>query len=240
MSFPRSEEFSRNSENLRLISARIDQLQRIFKFVIRRNHIEEVDFMASDFYLHIGIEAEARLRKILTDPTGFSVDEVTEVLTEKKQFERWVKTVDQAFKSKYSKFTLNSAPSTWSEEEKGKAHDDIIYLLKEELQGVIIHRNKLAHGQPKWQLKSGEELKFRKSSDLIKFGDYYSLWKKRLLLAEIANLVSILTTSRPTLEREFETCMDRILSLASDIESNSDGSRYAEFKNSLNRRRAGK
>lgn len=232
-SFFRSAEFSKNSENLAEILRVSTQLDRLHKLAIRRGSQPEVGAMAETQYLYLGIEAEARLRKIVSDPTGFDEADRIEIRSPKAQIDRWLKAVNLSFGRHYdawqeNRLAVGSLPGTVRQK-----HASIRDMLHVELRPVIENRNKVAHGQPLWQLKSGSDQDFKTTSAPLVYGDYWDLKYRRAMLSAIGDIVLTLVVSLPTFERDFQKYLTAFESARSRIEANSDGSQYQAFTASL-------
>lgn len=231
--FPRSTEFSNNSENLSAILRTSTQLDRLHKLAIRRGSIPEVEAMAEVQYLYLGIEAEARLRKILSDPTGFSETDRDEIRKARSQIDRWLKAVDLSFGRHYGAWQSNGLDTDALPGDVRRKHESIRGMLNGELRPVIQNRNKIAHGQPFWQLKSGSDYEFKSTSSLIEYGDYWNLKYRRAALGAIGNVVLTLVVSLPTFERDYRLYVAAFDEATSKISDNSDGSEYRRFSAGL-------
>lgn len=234
-SFPRSAEYSKNSENLAEILRTSTQLDRLHKLAIRRNSQPEIDAMAEAQYLYLGIEAEARLRKIVSDPTGFDDSDRIKVRAPNAQIDRWLRAVDLSFGRHYNAWQLKGLEVDALPETARLKYSSIREMLNVELRPVIQNRNKVAHGQPVWQLKSGSDHDFKSSSARLQYGDYWDLKYRRAMLTAIGDVVLTLAVSLPTFERDFNRYLAAFDTARSKVTSNSDGSHYRAFAASLPR-----
>ena len=110
-------------------------------------------------------------------------------------------------------------------------------MLDGDLRPVVQHRNKIAHAQPLWQLKSGSEDQFKTDSHRIQFGDYWDLKHRAAALQSIGEIVLTLVVSQPTFERDFEQQVTRFHQAKVRLKANSDSSQYEEFVRSLSKPR---
>jgi hypothetical protein len=145
-----------HSENLAEVRKFLLQIERIHKNAIRRNSQPEILALSRTQFLTIGIEAEAILRKIVADPTGFNDIERDAIWSARSKIDQWLKVLELAFRRHYRVLLhhpLNSAlaPITLSRYEQLSA------VIDDHVRPIVEQRNKIAHGQRVWHLKSGKE-----------------------------------------------------------------------------------
>lgn len=232
-SYARSDEFSKNAENLAAILKVSTQLDRLHKTALRRRSQPEIAAMAETQYLYLGIEAEARLRKIVSDPTGFDLTDRQKIRSCKSQIDRWLKAVDLSFGDHYNAMVKNRFAADVLPDTVRQRHTIIREMLDKELRPVIENRNKIAHGQPRWQLKSQSDFDFKSSSAPLEYGDYWDLKHRRLMLSAIGDVVLTLVVSMPTFERDFQKYNAAFDAARSNILANCDGSQYQAFTETL-------
>jgi hypothetical protein len=155
-SFPSTPEYEKHSENLAEVRKFLLQIERIHKNAIRRNSQPEILALSRTQFLTIGIEAEAILRKIVADPTGFNDIERDAIWSARSKIDQWLKVLELAFRRHYRVLLhhpLNSAlaPITLSRYEQLSA------VIDDHVRPIVEQRNKIAHGQRVWHLKSGKE-----------------------------------------------------------------------------------
>lgn len=175
--------------------------------------------------------AESRLRKILEDPTGFNDRERGLIWLTRSQDRRWVTAVDFAARRHYGVMAHQSL----QEELPAKAYSQIeavTKLLENELAPVITDRNRLAHGQWVWQLKSRSENGFLANQVAYDY-NYVALRARFKVLDFIGRLVNVLCVSEPTFHRNFDQLMQKIDQNRSDL----DGSGYVTLAAQLRRSR---
>lgn len=233
--FPRSGEFSKNAENLASIVRISNQLDRLHKIAIRRGSQPEIAAMTETQYLYLGIEAEARLRKIISDPTGFEQSDRDTIRSSTSQISRWIKAVELSFGRHYEAWEQNKLNKNKLPYEVRLKYDSIYRMLNVDLRPVIENRNKIAHGQPLWQLKSMSDFEFKSTSSPLEYGDYWSLKHRRLMLQAIGDVVLVLVVSLPTFDRDFQKYLTTFDKARSEIIANSDGSQYQNFIASLSK-----
>jgi hypothetical protein len=189
--------------------------------------------MAETQYLYLGIEAEARLRKIVSDPTGFDEVDRAKIRSSRSQIDRWLKAVDLSFGRHYDAWGLDRLAVDSLPDAVRQKHASIRQMLDVELRPVIENRNKVAHGQPLWQLKSGSDHDFKSTSAPLEYGDYWNLKYRREMLSAIGDVVLTLVVSLPTFERDFQQYLTAFDAARSKIAANCDGSQYRAFTASL-------
>lgn len=209
------------------------QLNRTHKLLLRRNSKEEIAALEECQYLYLGVEAEARLRKILHDPTGFSHSERTEILKEKTQIGRWIAAVNAAFCKHYLGTFSTRIDRALLHGTAEQRHGALIGMLESELRPVIENRNKIAHAQTQWQLKSRSDSDFKASSQPLSYGDYWDLNQMQTALEQIGEIVLILIVSQPTFERDFDGRFGAFAAARSRLAANADGSELARFVRGL-------
>jgi len=203
------------------------------KAAIRRNSAPEIRAMAECQYLYLGIEAEARLRKIVFDPTGLAEAERILVFAAHSQIDRWLRLVDVAFSKHYQGAAAVRVDESALTEVASKRYNRIVTLLHEDLRPIIENRNKIAHGQSEWQLKSGSDGKFKKEAARIDFGDHWNLTNLRDALEAIGEIMLALVVSRPSFERDFDRFFSSIQQAKNNLSANHDGSEFRRFARSL-------
>ena len=231
--YPRSDEYSRFSENLRSTRRARNALDSLHKAAIRRNSAPEIETLAEVQYLYLGIEAEALLRKILFDPTGFSLEERLQLLNERSQINRWLAVVSAAFSKHYLGTLINQLDIKQLEPDLRNRYQSIRDMLDLQLRPIIEDRNKLAHAQAIWQLKSGSESDFKSMQSKISFGDHWNLTYLQKSLSLIGEIVLILVVSKPTFERDFASLIHKFAAAKQNVEDNSNGAMYEKYKQSL-------
>lgn len=234
MTFPSSDNFSKHAANYREVKRSLIQLELAHKAAIRNGNDAATASLARAHYLHVGIYAEARLRVIVDDPTGFSESQRREVWSKRSQKDRWVKAVSVAANSHYQVSNLNSPPP----ESDPTTVDRILQVkgyLEADLAGAIIDRNKIAHGQWLHQLKSGSDDRFLASPRTINF-NYLEIVRQYNLLTDISELVHILVVSATTFERDCELILDSIWRHA-NAAPNDEYESFSEKLRSRNRKK---
>jgi hypothetical protein len=228
--FPSSIEFSRHSENLAAILAALTQVERAHKRAIKEGDSPSELAMRRIHALLLGVYAEAALRKIVTDPTGFNQRERLLIWASRSQVDRWLEAVDLAARRHFGVFVHQSLDEVLQTRDLRRI-DDVNGLLGSDLEPVITDRNRLAHGQWVWQLVSGNESKFAAHSTTYDY-NYSALRARFKLLESIGRLVNVLCVSEPTFDRDFALLIARISAAKQEL----DGSRYPALVAQLRRR----
>lgn len=228
-----SENYKKHSQNLAAVQKSLTQFERVHKQLIReRGSDTTIDAIARFHRLHVAVLAEASLRKIVTDPGGFSVQDQTDIWAERSQSDRWIKTVELAF-LRHRKLVLGPVQPQLNTQDSDR-FEALRTLLSGELANTITDRNRTAHAQWVWHLKSGKDNAFKTGivADQLK---YLQIVQQAQLVQSLARLINILVVSDRTFSRDFEKIMATIHSLQRVISD----AEMTEFANSL-RRGAGK
>lgn len=229
--YKQSLEFRKHSENVSAVRKGLLQIERAHKQAIRTNDAPAIDVFRRLHTLTIGMLAEAMLRKIVTDPNGFNDRERELVWRVRSQMDRWSTVVELAFRRHYS------VPIHLALSEAVMPHaafvrfQDVTFLLSNELAAVIQDRNKTAHAQWIWQLRSGEDDSF-KVAPAPDPPNYSVIRGMSDLILLIAQLVYILAVSEPTFAREYADLTAQLDVARSKL----DGAAYPEFVQQLRRR----
>ena len=189
--------------NLRMIGSAIDHFARAGRDALAHERNSEVASFIRGFALLLGVEAEARLSKLLYEPSGFGDSERASVFARSTQAERWETAVELAFRKHYG---IPKAPLTETVLLHSSFHRYLTLnrVLEDKLSPVIRARNKLAHGQWEYPLNdTGDDV----VSDLYKaLADetLLSLELKRHVLRHLISAIHDLVVSKPTFERDFD------------------------------------
>lgn len=229
-SYPTSAEFRKHSANLKAVTAALVQIERAHKRAIREADQPSELATRKIHTLLLGVYAEARLRKIIEDPTGFNDRERELIWLEKRQDKRWLSTVDFAARRHYGVLAHQSLNEVLSIVALARV-EDVSAILRRDLAPVITDRNRIAHGQWVWQLKSRSENQFTVDQSNFDY-NYVALRARFRLLDLIGRLVNVLCVSEPTFDRDFSSLMQKIDEVKKDL----DGSNYSTFASQLRAR----
>jgi hypothetical protein len=231
MNYPSSSMFRKHTENLNAVLAVLTRVERAHKRAIRENDQPNEHAMRTVHTLLLGVYAEARLRKILEDPTGFNDRERNLIWLERSQDQRWVAAVDFAARRHYGVMSHQSLVDVLPTKALNRL-EAVTGLLKNDLAPIITDRNKLAHGQWVWQLKSSSEKTFL-GDQTSHIYNYIALRSRFRLLDFIGRLVNVLCVSEPTFDRDFDSLMQNVDQAKADL----DGARYGAFAAQLRKSR---
>lgn len=230
--FPTSDNFRKHTENLTAVTAAITQIERAHKRAIRERDAPGESAMRKVHTLFLGVYAEARLRKIIDDPTGFDEDQRKAIWLKKSQLDRWKTAVEIAamrhYGGKQGERLADVVPS-----ETLPRFQEVLSLLNGDLEPVITDRNKLAHGQWVWQLKSQSDDQFTRIQASYDY-NYVELRSRYAILDVTGQLVGILCVSEPTFNRDFDRLMSKIDSRRTELH----GAGYKELVEQLTRFRS--
>ncbi|WP_370962719.1 hypothetical protein [Amycolatopsis sp. cg9] len=222
--YPRSAEYTKHSENLSAVRKGLTQIERAHKEAIRGGSEDQVLVLQRLHLLTNGILAEAALRKLIVDPTGFNDRERQLIWRSRSQIDRWLEAVELAARRHYRVLTHEPIDNGTIGATDFSRYVEIRGLLTDELAPVIEDRNKLAHGQWVWQLKSREENKF-KEPQAPPPPNFRTLYSQSRLLLTIADVVRLFATSEPAFDRDYDTLIKKF----STAKATLDGSDYAAF-----------
>jgi hypothetical protein len=217
VAYPSSIEFIKNSENLQEIKASLTQLERLHKDQIRATGdwkspgrtSPSVATLRRLHLLTVGILAEATLRKLVVDPTGFNDAERSIIWGKSSQSDRWLSAIELSYRRHFGvpiHVKLGDALPMQTASQLLETNS----LVADGLQPVIEDRNKIAHGQWRWQLKSRKENDFLVDSrDLSRF-DYCEIKAMKQLVASIGELIHLLVVSEPTFQRDYSAIQSQL------------------------------
>jgi hypothetical protein len=224
---PPEHDFRKHTDNLRAVKAGVKQAERIHKDAIRRGDEAATEFAARMHQLMIGLLAEAELRQIVSDPSGFNDKERGLIREERSKELQWKRAVDLAVRRHYSvPFHLeitdgNTAAGV------GAQYASIIDLLGNDLSVVIGDRNKLAHAQWKWYLNS-KETSFVNGTAPSPL-NYLASRRSGQIIVLVGRLIHALFVSEPTFQRDYSRINSEIFA----ARLCGDGSDYDDFVKKL-------
>ncbi len=193
--------YRRSSENLREVIAGLRQAERQHKEAIRRGDEAAIRFCSRIHQLMVGLMAEAALRKIVADPSGFNQKE-RDLLLREKQLSRWLRTVEFAFRHHYSIPLHLEIDAGTVAAPVASQYQQISALLEGELEATITSRNKIAHAQWSWLLNSKETAISGPAPQPL---NYREIEHRGKAIGAIVDLVTDLVVSVPTFQRDFDT-----------------------------------
>ncbi|NKR97089.1 hypothetical protein GS473_09455 [Rhodococcus hoagii] len=173
--------------------------------------------------------AEALLRQIVSDPLGFNDRERQSIWNQKSQEGRWLHAVDLAFYRHYG-IQFHQELSTSLPPAVQRRRVTVRDLLNHELKDIITARNKAAHGQWVWHLKSRQENDFIADRPPAA-PNYVQINASKRLILSIERLVRILVISEPTFDRDFNKIEGEIDVFKQQL----DGADYLRFESELQR-----
>lgn len=189
--------------NLRAIETAIDKVASTLRDAISRNDTKVIESFVRLYALLLASWAECRLRKLLYEPNGFSDAERSHIKGKGKQIERWLATIEVAFRKHYNipSAVLSNATlphSAWAR------YESVIQLVDIDLRPVIELRNKLAHGQWEYPLNDEENDVAQNQMNVLRNENLLSLQFKKSLISTLSDIVNDLVVSPPTFERDFD------------------------------------
>ena len=219
---PADHPFHKHSDNLRSVLKGLTQAERVHKEMIRQGNGEAIEHLRRMHGLVIGMVAEARLRKVMSDPDGFNDRERSLIARTTSQHGRWVQAVDLAFRRQYGIAIHQEIDQHSADLTVVTRHTTMVSLLDNDLRPIIEDRNKVAHGQWVWLLNSKEtDFTGRAASPL----NYKALRSRSQLIRYLSEIVHALVVSEPTFQRDFDAIYGRLQVSKTAL----DGSDYPQF-----------
>lgn len=212
MTFSRSVSFSHHSDNLAEVKSTLVQLQRFHKAEIRRTGSARtpakpqpsVQAIRRVHLLVIGIMAEATLKKVIADPTGFEDSERKIIWSQSNQELQWKKTIDLAFRRHYNLAAEKSLDESSLGCGPASQRQMLFDIISKQLQPVITDRNKIAHANWVWQLKSMSNDEFIRNPRDHSMFNYCMIESLRAAIQALGELVYVLAVSEPTFQRDYD------------------------------------
>jgi hypothetical protein len=229
---PSDHPYRRHAENLRRLSVGLTQSERIHKDAIRRADSNAMDYAARMHHLTVGLVAEAALRKILHDPSGFNDKERQLIQEQRNQLDKWKRAVELGFRRHHQiPIHLEIDATTAAATPTAAQYEDILSLLDGDLAGVIEDRNKIAHGQWEWMLNSRETAFTGPTPAPL---NYRAIESRSKIIRQIGALINDLVVSPAVaFKRDFASHF----ALIDDFKKNLDGGDYQALVQQLRSRR---
>lgn len=227
-----SPEFTKHSQNLAAVRKSLTQVERGHKQAIRGGDPVALQTSQRLHLLLIGVLAEATLRKIVTDPNGLNSREQAVIWNARSQLDRWLAVVDLATRRHYGVLLHQEIDVTTVSSTAFERYEELQSLLSQDLAPVIEDRNKIAHGQWVWQLKSRKENEF-KADQAPTLPNYLTLKSQSDLIVLISELVYVLAVSEKTFDRDYTELGARLAQARQGL----DGAAYSDFVSALKARK---
>lgn len=230
--FPSTPEFSKHSENYAAVKSELTQIALLHKQAIRNGKSPAIAAISRVHTLQVGVLAEAMLRKIAVDPTGFNDHERNVLWQVKDQTSRWKKAVELAFRRHFRVLLHLPLDEQTLGAQVSARQQQVQELLETHIKPVIEVRNKIAHGQWIWQLASRSENQFLARSATYD-ANYIATAKTHETVELIGSLVYVLVVSAPTFDRDYGDILSKLDAARLEL----DGHSYAAFVEHLKARR---
>ena len=189
--------------NLRAIEIALDKVSLTLREAISKNDVKKIPSFLRLYALLLASWAECRLSKLLYEPTGFSDIERKDIVARATQIDRWMATIESAFRKHYNipkaALSLNTLDhSAWTK------YLSVIELIEVDLRPIIELRNKLAHGQWTYPLNDDGNDIAQAQMDALRKENLLSLQFKKSLITSLSDIINDLVVSHPTFERDFD------------------------------------
>jgi hypothetical protein len=142
--------------------------------------------------------------------------------------DQWLKVLELAFRRHYA-VLLHESLDVALDATPRHRYQSMSSVIDNDLRPIVEQRNKIAHGQWVWHLRSGKEDSFTSDGPHTSTPDYLTLSHYSKMLGEIADLVLFLVVSRPTFEREFNCGYARFDLHRAAIANNANGVAYQDY-----------
>ncbi|WP_335624384.1 hypothetical protein [Brevundimonas sp.] len=195
-------------KNLRSVRLGIDHSYRYLKRSLASEDSSAASALLRVYMLLAGAWAEARLRKLIYEPSGFTIAEIDDILDHGNQLDRWKRAVELGFSKRYSStFPLTS-------QKIGRTAfyrlTDIISIINSDLKPLIEMRNKLAHGQWERPLTNNEKGFSTEYTRSLVSENALSAHYKLAIIEHISIVVHELVAGGPAFERDFDYNFGRL------------------------------
>lgn len=221
--------YSQHVANLRELEIALNNTARLARTAIAsRDPQQSLRTLLRMYSFLIGAWAESRLRKLLHEEFGFTVEERANIEAKGTQLEQWQITIDQAFRKHHriAKAPLDERVLGVSHAARRAALHDV---LNSELRIIIEIRNKLAHGQWIYPFNNEGTAVEPEKYRLINQENLQSLQFKLALLEHLADAVHDLVVSPRTFERDFDKHFRHLYQVRTNLVRKS----YAKYEAAL-------
>lgn len=215
-------------ENLRSLELALGHISRASRESISNGNEKASQSFTRLYAFLLGAWFETRLKKLIHEPNSFTLDERKVILASSNQYDKWLNTIELAFRKKYNvpsaKISQNSLPfSAFSRFQELKR----IFSL--EIKNIIEIRNKLAHGQWIFPFNSDEDDIQNDTYQQINKENILSLQFKKKIVFNVAYIITDLVVSKLTFERDFDKHYSDITMIMNQLSSKS----YDDYKSNL-------
>lgn len=205
-------------ENHRRLVESLNVIEGILRKAIATSDSRQQSALLPLFIFLLGASAEARLTKILLEPRAFSQGQITTILAQPSQLEKWLMLVRLAFLKHKGIFDFDREVNTASVgRNSALLYEDICGHLRNDIRAVIELRNKMAHGQwskPFINWQSPHSLSALKISEehirMLKAENLLTLILKRGMINRILDIIRDLATSQIAFHRDYDEHYKRL------------------------------
>lgn len=190
-------------ENLRAVDAGLERVARSIRDAIGRSDSHTVYAFVRVYALLLGAWAECRLRKLLYEPSGFTNQQRTAIVSKQTQLDQWQAALEKAFRKQYNvkRALLSTNNLTFTAYSRYVALSE---MLANDLRHIVELRNKLAHGQWAYPLNDDGNDVAQEQMDALRGETLLSLQLKKNLILRLSEIIHDLVVSEPTFQRDFD------------------------------------
>jgi hypothetical protein len=216
-----------HADNLRAVRAGLDDVLASARSAIARKRTSSVSTHLRLYAFLLGAWAEARLVKLVHEPSVFNSDERKAVLA-KKALPRWHAVLEAAYRRHYNipRATLGPPALTVTASARLQKLQEV---LDDDLGSVITLRNRLAHGQWVYPLNEALDDVAEPQMKQLKQENLLTLKFKAAMIDSLCGCIHDIVVSKPTFERDFDGHFRHIEQLRIDLKRRS----YTKWENSI-------
>ncbi|MBA3914628.1 MAG: DUF2934 domain-containing protein [Acidobacteriales bacterium] len=162
------------------------------------------------------------MQKLLYEPgaSGFSEADRASIRASQSQYDRWLHTIDLAFRKQYNVSTGPLQPPQLPHTPY-YCYQAVVSALSTHLRPVIELRNKLAHGQWLYTLTNNELGISLLEMQAVRRENSLTLKLKHNLLRHLVHVIHDLVVSKPTFARDFDSHFRALESASIDLRNKS-------------------
>jgi hypothetical protein len=224
--------FDVHLENTRALDRAFDITARECREAIGRRDVEAVDALTKTCAFLLGARMENRLFRLLFEYGAFTDQQRDRILAAGSIEESWVTVISESFAARRA-VRPAQVPGALNFTDRAR-HDELIRLVREELNPIITLRNVLGHGQWHRALTRDRSAIDPDRMRLLKTTRLWHLTIKANLLEHLVWLLHDLALTRSAFERDFDKRWQDLQAAKHRLELN----RYAKWEATLVRRYA--
>jgi hypothetical protein len=224
---PLEELYRFHSENLRAVGAGLNDVLASARLAVARRQESNVATHVRLYAFLLGAWAEARLIKLIHEPSVFTADERKAVIA-KKALPRWHAVLEASYRRHFNIPNALLKPPALSVTESGRLQK-LQEVLNDDLGAIITLRNRLAHGQWAYTMNEGMDEVAESQMKQLREENLLTLKFKAAMIESLCGCIHDIVVSRPTFDRDFDMHFRHIEQLRIDLKSRA----YAAWQASI-------